>query len=269
MIRRPPRSTLFPYTTLFRSQIVPVNGFGDYMTPVPVPITEAGTYNWVASYSGDANYNPVPPVGCGDPDEIFTVAQVTPELVTQAAPTGTVQPVTPLSDTAILSGGFFPPGTDPGTITFDLYFSPETPVPPTPPPTCTGTPFATQTVMGVNANGAYTTPTPVPANGPGIYTWVATFTPGANDPNNLAVTTACNEPNETVVVARAVPEIITAVSQAQVPLNTAVTDTATISGLAPVGTPNGTVSFFVFGPFPEGSPPTCPAPGTPIGTRTV
>src|SRR3712207_8512715 len=26
MIRRPPRSTLFPYTTLFRSQVVPANG---------------------------------------------------------------------------------------------------------------------------------------------------------------------------------------------------------------------------------------------------
>src|SRR5689334_24746708 len=28
MLRRPPRSTLFPYTTLFRSQIVFGNGFG-------------------------------------------------------------------------------------------------------------------------------------------------------------------------------------------------------------------------------------------------
>src|SRR3712207_8068332 len=26
MIRRPPRSTLFPYTTLFRSRVVPVDG---------------------------------------------------------------------------------------------------------------------------------------------------------------------------------------------------------------------------------------------------
>src|SRR3989442_4507052 len=28
MIRRPPRSTLFPYTTLFRSQIVEIDGVG-------------------------------------------------------------------------------------------------------------------------------------------------------------------------------------------------------------------------------------------------
>src|SRR2546425_6118110 len=29
MIRRPPRSTLFPYTTLFRSQVTPFGGFLD------------------------------------------------------------------------------------------------------------------------------------------------------------------------------------------------------------------------------------------------
>src|SRR3712207_7834684 len=42
MIRRPPRSTLFPYTTLFRSHLAPVDGgeatrltyWGDYSTSV-------------------------------------------------------------------------------------------------------------------------------------------------------------------------------------------------------------------------------------------
>src|SRR2546430_16124826 len=37
MIRRPPRSTLFPYTTLFRSRI----GQGDYTRPVEVRRHEA------------------------------------------------------------------------------------------------------------------------------------------------------------------------------------------------------------------------------------
>src|SRR3989442_9679665 len=36
MIRRPPRSTLFPYTTLFRS--VPQN---DFTAPLPVPLGHA------------------------------------------------------------------------------------------------------------------------------------------------------------------------------------------------------------------------------------
>src|SRR2546427_3407754 len=31
MIRRPPRSTLFPYTTLFRSQVVAAVGYAQYL----------------------------------------------------------------------------------------------------------------------------------------------------------------------------------------------------------------------------------------------
>src|SRR5947208_13730992 len=38
MIRRPPRSTLFPYTTLFRSRRIPLDG----PPPVPVLVLEAG-----------------------------------------------------------------------------------------------------------------------------------------------------------------------------------------------------------------------------------
>src|SRR5207249_9159454 len=36
MIRRPPRSTLFPYTTLFRSQVAPNNGSMGYGVPAGV-----------------------------------------------------------------------------------------------------------------------------------------------------------------------------------------------------------------------------------------
>src|SRR4051812_49493027 len=32
MIRRPPRSTLFPYTTLFRSDLPPIRGSSDHST---------------------------------------------------------------------------------------------------------------------------------------------------------------------------------------------------------------------------------------------
>src|SRR3989442_1665885 len=49
MIRRPPRSTLFPYTTLFRSD-------GTYPSSA-VPVVLAGTYRWIASYTGDGNNN--------------------------------------------------------------------------------------------------------------------------------------------------------------------------------------------------------------------
>src|SRR2546422_11598085 len=82
MIRRPPRSTLFPYTTLFRSPnatgtinftvfgpnnttcTLPgtpggsalVSGDGTYPSSA-VPVVLAGTYRWIASYTGDGNNN--------------------------------------------------------------------------------------------------------------------------------------------------------------------------------------------------------------------
>src|SRR2546426_7540690 len=38
MIRRPPRSTLFPYTTLFRSALQVVTGVGDVVVAEPEPL---------------------------------------------------------------------------------------------------------------------------------------------------------------------------------------------------------------------------------------
>src|SRR2546426_7179801 len=38
MIRRPPRSTLFPYTTLFRSLLVDQDGRGDFLVPARVQL---------------------------------------------------------------------------------------------------------------------------------------------------------------------------------------------------------------------------------------
>src|SRR5256885_16444156 len=43
MIRRPPRSTLFPYTTLFRSQNLDLQ-FGLSKTPEPITRTRSGLY---------------------------------------------------------------------------------------------------------------------------------------------------------------------------------------------------------------------------------
>src|SRR5947209_9131286 len=109
----------------FASQTVPVNGGGAYSTPTPVNITAPGTYTWVATYSGDANY-----IGsstaCGDPSETLTFAAAARVIVTQATPTITIGSTA--SDTATLRGGFNPTGT----ITFTA-FGPNN-------PTCTGAP---------------------------------------------------------------------------------------------------------------------------------
>ena len=45
---------------------VSVNGDGPYPSPALTPST-AGTYHWVATYSGDTNNKPISNVGCGGP----------------------------------------------------------------------------------------------------------------------------------------------------------------------------------------------------------
>src|SRR5439155_17731396 len=47
MIRRPPRSTLFPYTTLFRSFLLPINLALVALLPERGTLTPAGLLRWV------------------------------------------------------------------------------------------------------------------------------------------------------------------------------------------------------------------------------
>jgi hypothetical protein len=52
---------------------VPVNGNGNYTSPSLTP-SAAGTYYWVATYSGDANNTAPPPTACAIPAETVTVS---------------------------------------------------------------------------------------------------------------------------------------------------------------------------------------------------
>src|SRR3712207_6960228 len=49
MIRRPPRSTLFPYTTLFRSSYTPTNQLSGYMPPAVSGGGQAAAYTYNAA----------------------------------------------------------------------------------------------------------------------------------------------------------------------------------------------------------------------------
>src|SRR3712207_8434652 len=51
MIRRPPRSTLFPYTTLFRSTALEFNGNANPFQNTTTPITGALNATWLFSGS--------------------------------------------------------------------------------------------------------------------------------------------------------------------------------------------------------------------------
>src|SRR2546425_673160 len=84
MIRRPPRSTLFPYTTLFRS--------------------------WIASYSGDLNNNAAGPTACADPAEAVVVTKASPALTTTAS--GSVAAGGADNEVPPLTLGAYPTRTD-------------------------------------------------------------------------------------------------------------------------------------------------------------
>src|SRR2546430_5977966 len=64
MIRRPPRSTLFPYTTLFRSctgtsvgsGTVTLDASGVAHPSASQGPLSAGSYSFIAHYNGDPNY---------------------------------------------------------------------------------------------------------------------------------------------------------------------------------------------------------------------
>jgi hypothetical protein len=100
--------------------------------------TQAGTYRWTSTYSGDPTYNAAGPTPCSGGSESVVVDKARTVLTTQADPPagGTIR------DTVTLGGGYNPTGT----ITFAL--SPPSDV------FCAGPPVFTS-VVAVNGNGTY------------------------------------------------------------------------------------------------------------------
>jgi hypothetical protein len=219
---------------LVTSQTVPVTAFGPYSTSA-VPITTAGTYTWVATYSGDANYLGAGPTVCGDPPETVTFAQATPAIVTTASGAQVGQPI---SDQATLSGGFNPTGT----ITFNAYGPNNA--------TCTGAVFFTSTVP-VSGNGPYNSGNSPNVTQSGVYRWTATY---SGDVNNAGVASACNAANESTQVGPVTPAIVTNATPTA-PVGQPISDTATLSGGV---NPTGTITFTLF------NNPTCT--GAPVFT---
>ncbi len=222
------------------TSVVPVNaGNGSYPS-APFTPTVAGTYRFIATYSGDAN-NTGTATACNDANESVVVSPAAPTIVTHAS--GPVPAGSTITDTATLAGGAAPTGT----ITFTL-FGPNN-------ATCTGPAIFTSTVPVTTGNGNYTSGT-FTATAPGTYRWIAAY---SGDANNAAVTTACNDANEASVVIRTTPTIVTTASPS-VPIGGAISDTATLAG----GTaPTGTITFTAFGP----NNATCT--GLPAFTSTV
>src|SRR2546422_6686448 len=60
MIRRPPRSTLFPYTTLFRSIIAPDVYPATLIASNATRVFTGGGFNAMRQFGGDPRHRPLP-----------------------------------------------------------------------------------------------------------------------------------------------------------------------------------------------------------------
>ncbi|HEY2427679.1 MAG TPA: hypothetical protein VGI06_02025, partial [Acidimicrobiales bacterium] len=147
-------------------------------------VANVGTYQWTASYSGDAHNNPVTE-GCGGDHEQTVVTNLpTPTLSTNAessASTGAS-----VTDTATLAG-FVPGAATAGHITFDLWNT----------PTCSGE----GALVGSSTVDVISSPVTSGAVGPvtaaGTYYWTASYT---GDAKNNPVSEACGGLDETTTV---------------------------------------------------------------------
>lgn len=162
-------------TPLFSSSVA-VSGNGFYQSKSFVT-TAAGTYRWVARYSGDASNTPSAS-SCGDAGAAVAVAKRTPTLSGIASVLSLGGPTT---DTATINGS-----APTGKITFTV-FGPGNLV-------CAGPPVFTST-KAVAGNGPYTSDRFTPSLG-GTYQWIATY---SGDANNNAAGTICSDVLNTVV----------------------------------------------------------------------
>jgi hypothetical protein len=222
-----------------------VSGDGTYNSG-PFTPTAAGTYRWVATYSGDPLNNPAGPTACGDPNETVTISKSHTTIKTLASPA--TAPGSPITDTATLGGG-----TDPvGSITFTLYGPNDT--------TCSGDAISTST-RTVHGNGKYTSD-PFTPTANGTYRWIAGY---SGDPNNAPAATACGDAGEEVVVAP--PPLthptLTTTPSGGAPAGSPIHDVAHLSGSATAA--GASITFELYGPNDD----TCTGDFTIVSTVAV
>jgi hypothetical protein len=223
---------------------VDVTGNGSYVTPTGADPTAAGTYYWVATYSGDIN-DAEAVSGCAA--EPIEVEPASPAIVTTQEPASGVVGST-FKDKATVSGLF---GAHPaGSISWKLYGNAK----------CEGTPLATDGPVTVTGNGSYLTPSGAAPTAVGTYYWVATY---SGDPNNHEAASGCAD--EPIVVGQATPGIVTAQEPTSGTVGATFKDKATLSGLFGAH-PAGSISWKLYGNSKcEGTPIAGDGPVTVTG----
>ena len=208
-----------PVGQVVDTETVTVSGDGTYTTPTGYTPYSAGTYQWEAAYSGDANNDPVNSAG----GESETVAQASPSVSTSVSPTSIPFGGSAM-DTATLTGGYHPTGT----ITFTVFSD----------NACKNsiTSFAPTSVT-VSGNGQESPSAPFTAPAVGSYYWQAMY---SGDSNNNGFTTPCGATGESLTVnARSTALTISCTAAAvneQTACNVKVTDTDVGAPITPTGT---------------------------------
>ena len=175
---------------VFESLDVPYPGAGGAVSSAAFTPTRAGTYRWVARYSGDANNEPAVG-GCGDPDETRVVSRAIPSLATVASPDVVLGAGT-LSDQATVSGRVNPL-TD-ATVQFRLYGPDDA--------DCAGPPVFEALDVSYPVDGGAVGSTEFTPTQAGTYRWVASY---SGDANNTPIASSCLDSGQSTVVAPPIP----------------------------------------------------------------
>ena len=227
---------------VFESLAVPYPIAGGPVSSAAFTPTTAGTHRWIASYSGDANNNPVAG-SCTDANESTEVTKANPTIATVASPTTSLG-LGVLTDNAIVSGLVNPLAG--ATIDFRLYGPDDA--------TCSGTPVFESLAVPYPIAGGPVTSARFTPTARGTHRWIASY---SGDANNNPVAGVCNAANENVEVTKANPSIATIASPAISLGAGELTDNAIVSGLVnPLA--GATIDFRLYGPDDA----TCS--GTPI-----
>jgi hypothetical protein len=175
--------------TVLDTEKVSVDDNGTFETPTGVMLTKAGTYYWVASFSGDANNAPATS-GCND--EAVVVAPNSPAISTLLSETnGHVGDS--VHDSATLTGVTAGAG---GTVTYTVYSD-----------AGCSTKFADAGTVSVS-NGAVPDSNPVTFPTAATYYWQASY---SGDANNKAAVSACT--SEVLVINQLTPTYCVAISK--------------------------------------------------------